>query len=255
MSELKDTLINISEEVRTKVIPENIKIGVNIFGINGVYTGIDTSDATATAADILLGKTAYVNGEKIEGTMEVSEEDDFVITDATALFYKGARFNQFEKYLSRCKDITSCESMFNNFSDNVSITTLDLRGKLDTSKVISFRSMFSSDEVLKTIYLGGLDVTSATDTAYMFTNCSGVIDIDFDGWDLKNVSNATTNMFYNCTSLSETTLERIAHLTKTMVKHPSKKLKDLGLTSEQATKVYNYGFAAYGNTYYWSKGY
>lgn len=39
MSELKDLLINISEEKRNKVIPSNIKKGVSMFGIDGNYEG------------------------------------------------------------------------------------------------------------------------------------------------------------------------------------------------------------------------
>ena len=35
--------------------------------------GISTTDANATAADILAGKTAYVNDKKIIGTMPATE--------------------------------------------------------------------------------------------------------------------------------------------------------------------------------------
>lgn len=56
------------------LVPDNIKQGIDIFGIEGSYSGeqigVDTSDATATPGDLVDGVTAYVNGEKIIGTLE-----------------------------------------------------------------------------------------------------------------------------------------------------------------------------------------
>lgn len=57
--------VSISTTEQNKIIAGNIKSGVTILGVAGTYT----NDATATAANILSNKTAYVNGAKISGTM------------------------------------------------------------------------------------------------------------------------------------------------------------------------------------------
>lgn len=47
------------------LIPGNIKHGTTMFGKTGTFTG----DASATSAEVLKDKTAYVKGEKVTGTM------------------------------------------------------------------------------------------------------------------------------------------------------------------------------------------
>lgn len=59
------------------LLPENILSGTTIYGVEGSLAadgGIDTSDATATEADIMAEATAYVQGRKIRGT-HVCEAD------------------------------------------------------------------------------------------------------------------------------------------------------------------------------------
>lgn len=52
------------------LLPENIKSGKTIFDVEGTFT----ADATAVSGDMLSGKTAYVNGEKVTGTIPVYAE-------------------------------------------------------------------------------------------------------------------------------------------------------------------------------------
>ena len=67
-------LINLAEDT---VAPENLLAGATahdssgqrIVGTMKQSSGIDTSDATALSEDIVSGKTAYVDGEKVTGSM------------------------------------------------------------------------------------------------------------------------------------------------------------------------------------------
>lgn len=51
-------------------IPTNKNLENLAGAIETVSTGTDTSDATATASDILAGKTAYAASGKVTGTIE-----------------------------------------------------------------------------------------------------------------------------------------------------------------------------------------
>lgn len=61
--------VAISSTEQAKIITDNIKSGVTILGVAGSSTVVNTSDADAVASNIVSGKTAYVNGAKLTGTM------------------------------------------------------------------------------------------------------------------------------------------------------------------------------------------
>ena len=61
--------VSISSTEQGKIVSGNIKSGVSILEVSGSSSVVDTSDADATAAQIVSGKYAYVNGTKLQGTL------------------------------------------------------------------------------------------------------------------------------------------------------------------------------------------
>lgn len=64
------------------ILPGQQITGDQIAGLIAAFKGLDTSDATAAAADILSGKTAYAKGQKVTGTIAGRGASDLAASGA-----------------------------------------------------------------------------------------------------------------------------------------------------------------------------
>ena len=202
----------------TDLVPENILEGVNIYGVDGTHKPLDTSDATATAEDVLEGKTFYANGEKHIGTLTstggshnaiVSMEGltgtaftvaktlktiDFTNVNTSSMKSFSAAFQN----LSGLEEIVGLNTiqatnMQNMFSGCSSLNTIP---ELTTDKVTSMSSMFSGCSSLTTIPL--LNTSSVSNVSSMFQNCTSLTTVPL--LNLTGV-NSMSGMFNGCTNL------------------------------------------------------
>lgn len=119
------TVNAVTSSIDSNITAANIKQGVEILGVTGTFT----SDANATASDILVGKTAYVNGAKVTGTSTLEAE-------------KEALENQIEDLRQELATITDADdaeaemqTIINNLQDEITQLKTDkssLEGQVTT---------------------------------------------------------------------------------------------------------------------------
>lgn len=87
---VNEKMTALANEIRDKTgRTDTLTLDEMITSVESIKAGIDTSDATASANEILQGETAYVNGNKITGTFtidnELTTQDSLIAQIQTAL--------------------------------------------------------------------------------------------------------------------------------------------------------------------------
>ena len=153
----------------------------------------ETADATATAEDILKGKTAYNAEGKIEGTLIPTEDLQEQLDTQDAII------QQLQEELSNKSsyDCNYYNARLVPTNDTITTYITKISPQLDTSNVTNMSNMFYGCTNLTTIPL--LNTINVTNMSYMFNNCTNLTTIPL--LDTSNVINMST-MFTYCTNLT-----------------------------------------------------
>ena len=175
--------------------------------------------------------------ELVPKILDIESGSDVEITDASYLFYSGARISSLIELLGICKNATLCTSMFQNartasidlsnfntsnvtdmssmFQSCINLTSLDL-SNFNTSNVTNMSSMFNSCVDLSTLNLSNFNTSNVTTMHSMFYNCQSLTEIDLSNFDTSSVV-FFSYMFYNCLKLVSVKLNNsITSVTQSM---------------------------------------
>lgn len=226
---LQNKEVSITQNGTTNVTADSGYDGLS--DVDVTVSGIlDTSDATATANDIAEGKTAYVNGVKLVGEAEISDNNAKLLNEE--VIHNQSVYSQLPKDWSKL--VQKLPSSFTLGSDVTNIGTY-----------------FTGCSFL--IEAPSMNTENITSFQQLFYSCSSLVTIPI--YDTSNVT-SLNGMFTGCSSLSNESLNNILQMCINAVAYTgTKTLKYIGLSSTQATTCQSLSnwdaFAAAG----WTSGY
>lgn len=179
----KVTVGAVTSSIDSNITSENIKNGVEILGVLGTNIG-DTSDATATPADITAGKTAYIATGKAVGTAP-----DYWFRELPSGVYS-AGLNYYLKTVPEVdtSNLSSFPSFFNGYRYIKSIP------EINTSKGENFYQFCANCYALEDI--PKLDFSKCANCGNMMYSCPQLINIGgFENLGMGFSINDTANLW------------------------------------------------------------
>ena len=196
--------------------------------ITGDYIPLDTSDADATASDILQGKTAYVDGQKITGILQ-SGNGNFETTIA-------GTFQDIKYYITELPDLTISSNT------NTVQSLLQSCQRLAKLPMINFENIvyantFAYDcRLIETIPQYVTSSLAYADS--MFNSCNNLKNVPL--LDTSNIV-SMNYMFRYCLLLTDESLDNILQMCINAVSYTgTKKLLTIGIdTNTYRTRIPN----------------
>ena len=234
-----------SNGVETGVLAQNISNSFNDANAD-IYSKVQLSynnilPRVLTDSDKSIDNKIFIIPVKSDGT---SLLDTSNVTNMDSMFRDCSNLTAIPQL-----DTSNVTNMRNTFASCSNLTTIPL---LDTSNVTNMENTFYGCSSLTTI--PQLDTSRVYDMIQMFSDCSNLTTIP--QLDISNVEYYMWDMFHNCSSLSDDSLNIIMQMCINATSYTgTKTLKYIGLTSEQADKcktLSNYSaFTSAG----WTTGY